>query len=114
MPTRSSDIERQRVEYGGQLVERADRDGARRRIVEVAPRPAAHVYADEAGRERGPHVVVDAVANVGDLGRLVPDLVQDPREELRPRLGDAPARGRADDVDAVAEQVLGRERRVAD
>ncbi len=62
----------------------------------------------------GPDVVVDAVADVGDLAGGEAALRDDPLEELRRGLLDPPALGRADQVDVLAQQLLGLGGCVAD
>src|SRR5580765_7712972 len=109
MPTRSSDIQCSR-----QLVEAVDSESGAGRLVEVAPRAAADVDGDHPGGERGHYVVVHPVADVGDLRRSEAGLHGDSLEELRARLFDAPARRRADEVDVLADELLGLDRRVAD
>ena len=53
----------------GELGERVDDRHADGRLLEPAPRPAPDVHRRKAGRERREHVVVHAVADVGDICR---------------------------------------------
>src|SRR3954452_639242 len=76
MPTRSSDT----GEHRGQLVERRDlRPGP---ALQVAPRAAAYMHGEHPGRRSGPYVVVEPVADVGDLGRRPRRGLDQPAEEL--------------------------------
>src|SRR5919201_965914 len=66
IPTRWSD-KRERLR---QLVERLDADvGLVGTVLDERPRPTPKMHGDEAGRARRHDVVVDAVADVGDLAR---------------------------------------------
>src|SRR5262245_3227735 len=109
MPTRRSDTERL-----WKLVERADPDRGRRRHMQVAPGPATDVHRHEAEGERRLHVVVDAIADVGDLRSSEPGLGHEPLEEATRGLFDAPAGRGAGEVDVLADDVLEALGRVAD
>ena len=109
VPIRSSATERLR-----KLCQGSDPDRTRRRIEQVPPRPAADVDGEHPGVDRRPDVVVDAVSDVGDLRCGDAALGDDPLEELGRWLLDPPAGGRADQVDVLAQQILGRGERVAD
>src|SRR5919201_797798 len=96
IPTRWSD-KRERLR---QLVERLDADvGLVGTVLDERPRPTPKMHGDEAGRARRHDVVVDAVADVGDLARGEARVGDHALEELRSRLLDPPARRRSDDVD---------------
>src|SRR4051812_27946061 len=109
VPTRYSGTERV-----GELVEGPDRDRARRRLVQVTPGAAPQVNRDHAGREGGRHVVVDAVADVGDLARGPSRRGGDALEERGRGLLHPPALGRRDEVDVGPNEVLVLERHVPD
>src|SRR5580765_2885315 len=106
MPIRSSDTEHLR-----QLVEAARSKGRDRRLVEVAPRAATDMHRDHPGGKRRDDIVVDAVADVRNLLRRDAGLVDHAPEELRSRFLDSPARGRAHEVDVLAHELLGLDRR---
>ena len=80
----------------GEVVDAGRRLGRRR--LEHPPRPAADVDRDEPRGGGGKHVVVDPVADVGDLRGVTPGELDDELEEARIRLLDAQARRRRDDV----------------
>src|SRR5215210_960602 len=109
IPTRRSDTEQLRnLSEGGS----AQRLG--RRLVEVPPRAPAQVDGHHPGRQRRHDVVVDAVADVCDLARIDAGLGHDSLEEPGRGLLDAPADGRADEVDVLAHGLLELARRVPD
>src|SRR4051794_29117382 len=109
MPTRRSAT----LEHSGQLGQRADLNRPLRWVVQVAPGPAADVHGAQARCARGEHVVVDAVADVGDPPALAAAGVDHSLEELRRRLLDAPVGGRRDEVDVETDAVVRALRRVA-
>ena len=80
----------------------------------MSPRASAHVHGDHPGGESGRNVVVDAIADVRDLVGVDATLEDDPLEERRRGFLDTPAGRRADQVDVVAQEVLGIRERVAD
>ena len=90
----------------------ADRRG--RRLVEVPPRAAADVHRNHAGSERRLDVVVDAVADVGDLLCVDAGLLGDPLEERGRRLLHAETLGGGDEVDVRPHELLVQDRHVAD
>jgi hypothetical protein len=57
------------------------------------------VHGAQTGRESGSDVVVDTVADVGDLTRSAPGELDDALEEPRVGLPDAQARGRRHEID---------------
>jgi hypothetical protein len=58
----------------------------------------------EAGGQRRQHVVVDAVADIGDVAGDGAGLRDDALKERRVGLGHVPARGRADEVGLEIER----------
>src|SRR3954451_19337652 len=102
VPIRSSD-----TKYPRKVVEALDAQGGRWRFVQVAPGPAADVHRDHAHGERRLDIVVDAISDVRDLRDGPLCLGHDALEERGGRLLDAPARRRADEVDVLAQEVLG-------
>ena len=78
--------------------------------VDVTPWAAPHEHRDHPGGKRRADVVVQPVADVGDLAGRAPALGDDPVEERRGRLLDSPAGRGADEVGRQAqrpEQALG-------
>ena len=67
--------------------------------MEVAPRPATHVYGDHPSGKSRLHIVVDTIADIGDLSGIDACLVDDPPEEVRRRLLDALASGRPHEIE---------------
>ena len=102
------------TEHLGQLAERGDAEGSGRRLVQMTPGAATDVHGDHPCGEGRLDVVVDPVADIGDLLSRDAALGDDPLEERGRGFLDSPARRRADEIDVVAEQVLRIRERVAD
>ena len=80
----------------------------------MAPRAAPDMHGHQPRREGRLDVVVDPVADVGDLTGGDTGLFHQPLEEARGRLLDTPPGGRADQVDVLAQKLLRLGRGVAD
>src|SRR5262245_2320430 len=109
-----SPMRRSDTEGGLELVQRLDPDRLRGGLVQIAPRAAADVHGRHPGGDRRLDVVVDAVADVGDLRWAELDGLCQTPEERRGRLFDAPTLGRAEHLQVAAQHLLRRPRCVSD
>ena len=72
--------------------------------VDVPPRTPSHEHGDHTGSEGGTDVVVEPIADIGDLLRRAAAFANDPGEESRRWLLDLPSGRRPDEVDRQVER----------